>query len=130
MNILAILIASAVFYFIIFFWYWPTLLGNIWLELIEKEEEPKEKIIRDSILMIPTSLVINFALGYIFDLLSVNDVVFGLIITLLIFGGLVLPIAVNQSAFMGRTKFKLFLIEYGVYFVAFIAAGLIISLWP
>ncbi|MBD3213692.1 MAG: DUF1761 family protein [Candidatus Lokiarchaeota archaeon] len=130
MNILAILIASGVFYCIIFFWYWPSFLGNIWLKLIQKEEEPKEKIIRDSLLMIPTSLVMNFVLGYIFDLLSISDIIFELIIILLIFGGLILPIAINQSAFMGRTNFKLFLIEYGVYFVAFIASGLIISLWP
>ncbi|TXT63614.1 MAG: membrane protein of unknown function [Promethearchaeota archaeon] len=130
MNFLAILIASGVFYFIIFFWYWPSFLGNIWLILIEKEEEPKEKIIRDSLLMIPTSLIINFALGYFFDLLLLPDIIFKLIIILVIFGGLILPIAINQSAFMGRTNFKLFLIEYGVYFVAFIASGLIIALWP
>jgi hypothetical protein len=32
--------------------------------------------------------------------LSISDIIFGLIIILLIFGGLILPIAINQSAFM------------------------------
>ncbi|TXT60733.1 MAG: membrane protein of unknown function [Promethearchaeota archaeon] len=129
MNLFAILVASAIFYLIVFFWYWPSFLGNIWLNLVGKEEEPKEKIIRDSIIMIPTSISINFALGYLFELLGVTDIIFGLIISLLLYGGFILPIAINQSAFAARTDLKLFLIEYGVYLVAFIASGIILSLW-
>lgn len=129
MNILAILVASAVFYLIVFFWYWPSFLGNIWLKLVGKEEEPKDKIIRDSIIMIPTSLGINFILAYFFDLLGSPDLLFGITICILIYGGFVLPIGINQSAFAGRANIKLFLIEYGVYLIAFLVSGVIISLW-
>lgn len=129
MNFLAIIVASAIYYVIVFFWYWPTLFGNAWLKLIGKTEIPKKNIIRESILMIPTSFVTNLILALILEMLGNPGLLMGLIVSLLLYCGFVVCIAINQNLFMDRINIKLFLIEYLVYLVAFFVSGIILSLW-
>lgn len=129
MNYVAVIVASIIYYLIVFFWYWPTLFGNTWLKLVGKESVEKDQIIRESILMIPTSLATNFVIALIFDFLGNPDVLWGIILVLLFYIGFVIPIAINQDLFNNRTNVKLFLIEYGDYLVAFLISGIILSLW-
>lgn len=129
LNYIAVFVASAIYYLIVFFWYWPTLFGNTWLKLVNKKEIKKEQIIRESILMIPTSLATNFIIAIIFDLMGNPGILFGLLLCLLFYLGFVVPIAINQNLFNDRTNITLFFIEYGDYLVAFIVSGIILSLW-
>lgn len=129
LNYVAVIVASIIYYLIVFFWYWPTLFGNTWLKLVGKESVEKDQIIRESILMIPTSLATNFVIALIFDFLGNPDVLWGIILVLLFYIGFVIPIAINQDLFNNRTNVKLFLIEYGDYLVAFLISGIILSLW-
>jgi hypothetical protein len=129
LNYIAVFVASAIYYLIVFFWYWPTLFGNTWLKLVNKEEIKKEQIIRESILMIPTSLATNFVIALIFDFMGNPDLLFSLLLSLLFYAGFIIPIAINQNLFNDRTNIKLFFIEYGDYLVAFVVSGIILSLW-
>ncbi|TXT56142.1 MAG: conserved membrane protein of unknown function [Promethearchaeota archaeon] len=129
LNFIAVIVASVIYYIIIFFWYWPTLFGNTWLKLVGKEKVEKDQILRESILMIPTSLLTNFVIALLFDFLGNPDLLWGIVVVLLFYVGFVIPIAINQDLFNNRTNIKLFLIEYGDYLIAFLISGIILSLW-
>jgi hypothetical protein len=129
MNIIAILIATGIYYGLHMLWYFPFAFGNLWLKLIGKEEIPKEQIIKESIIMVFTALATNFILAYILELTETTEIIIGLFITIILYAGFVVPIAINQALFTGRTNIKLFFIEYGYYLIGFLISGTIISLW-
>ncbi|MHA2430285.1 MAG: DUF1761 domain-containing protein [Promethearchaeota archaeon] len=127
-NWLAVIVVAIIYFLIHFFWYFPFVFGNIWLKLVGKESEPKSKIIRDTIIMIPTSFVTVLMIEVIMDLTAMNDIVSALIISMLLWVGFVATIAINQNNFNDRGV-KLFLLEYGFYLIGFIIAGLILAVW-
>jgi len=79
--------------------------------------------------MVPTSFVTNLILAWIFDVLGNPGLGLGLLISILVYCGFIIPIAINQNLFLDRVNIKLFLIEYGVYLVSFLVSGFILSLW-
>ncbi|MFW9969209.1 MAG: DUF1761 domain-containing protein [Candidatus Odinarchaeota archaeon] len=127
-NWIAVIIAAVIYFAIVFFWYFPKAFGNLWLKLVGKEGEPKSKIIRDTIIMIPTSFITVLSIEIIMDLTSMNDVASSLLLTLLLWIGFVGIIGINQNNFNDR-GIKLFLIEYMVYLVGFLIVGLILAVW-
>jgi len=127
-NWLAVVVVAIIYFLIHFFWYFPFVFGNIWLKLVGKESEPKSKIIRDTIIMIPTSFVTVLMIEVIIDLTGMNDILSALIISILLWVGLVATIGINQNNFNDRGV-KLFLLEYGFYLIGFIIAGLILAVW-
>ena len=127
-NWLAVIVVTIIYFLIHFFWYFPFVFGNIWLKLVGKESEPKSKIIRDTIIMIPTSFVTVLMIEVIIDLTGMNDILSALIISILLWVGLVATIGINQNNFNDRGV-KLFLLEYGFYLIGFIIAGLILVVW-
>ncbi|MGB5911004.1 MAG: DUF1761 domain-containing protein [Promethearchaeia archaeon] len=127
-NWLAVVVVAIIYFLIHFFWYFPFAFGNMWLKLVGKESEPKSKIIRDTIIMIPTSFITVLMIEVIMDLTNMNDIVSALIISILLWVGFVATIAINQNNFNDRGV-KLFLLEYGFYLIGFIFAGLILAVW-
>ncbi|MFX0019680.1 MAG: DUF1761 domain-containing protein [Promethearchaeota archaeon] len=127
-NWLAVIVVAIIYFLIHFFWYFPFVFGNIWLKLVGKESEPKSKIIRDTIIMIPTSFVSVLMIEVIIDLTGMNDILSALIISFLLWVGFVATIGINQNNFNDRGV-KLFLLEYGFYLIGFIIAGLILAVW-
>ncbi len=127
-NWLAVVVVAIIYFLIHFFWYFPFAFGNMWLKLVGKESEPKSKIIRDTIIMIPTSFITVLMIEVIMDLTNMNDIVSALIISILLWVGFVATIAINQNNFNDRGV-KLFLLEYGFYLIGFIIAGLILAVW-
>jgi len=127
-NWLAVVVVAIIYFLIHFFWYFPFVFGNMWLKLVGKESEPKSKIIRDTIIMIPTSFITVLMIEVIMDLTNMNDIVSALIISILLWVGFVATIAINQNNFNDRGV-KLFLLEYGFYLIGFIFAGLILAVW-
>ncbi len=128
-NWIAVVVVALIYFAIVFFWYFPKAFGNLWLKLVGKESEPKSKIIRDTIIMIPTSFITILLIEIMMDLTGMNDVVSALLLTLLLWIGFVGIIGINQNNFNDR-GIKLFLIEYGVYLVGFLISGLILAVWP
>ncbi|MFW9879266.1 MAG: DUF1761 domain-containing protein [Candidatus Thorarchaeota archaeon] len=127
-NWVAVIVVALIYFGIHFVWYFPFAFGNMWLKLVGKESEPKSKIIRDTIIMIPTSFVTVLFIKIMMELTSMNDPVLSLLLTLLLWVGFVATIAINQNNFNDR-GIKLFLLEYGFYLIGFIIAGLILSVW-
>lgn len=127
-NWLAVVIVSLIFFAILFFWYFPSLFGNMWLKLVGKESEPKSKIIRDTIIMIPTSFIIVLVIDIIMIMAGITDILSAVLISLLLWFGFLATIGINQTNFNDR-GLKLFLIEYVVYLVCFLISGIILVVW-
>lgn len=128
-NILAIIISAFVYFGIHMLWYFPFAFGNKWLELVGKESEPKEKIIRDTIIMIPSSFITIIFLNIVIYLASITDILGVFVISTVLWVGFVATIGINQSNFNDRTSILLFLIEYAFYYLGFVVAGIILVLW-
>ena len=127
-NWLAVVVVAIIYFLIHFFWYFPFAFGNMWLKLVGKEGEPKSKIIRDTIIMIPTSFITVLMIEVIMDFTTMNDMASTLVISILLWVGFVATIGINQNNFNDRGV-KLFLLEYGFYLIGFIIAGLILAVW-
>ncbi|MFW9874341.1 MAG: DUF1761 domain-containing protein [Candidatus Thorarchaeota archaeon] len=111
---------------IIFFWYFPFVFGNIWLKLVGKESEPRSKIIRDTIIMIPSSFITVFIIDVIMILAGSTEIGPALLLSLLLWVGFIGIIGINQTNFNDR-GLKLFLIEYIPYLVCFLITGIILT---
>jgi len=129
MNIIAVIVVGLIYFGIHMLWYFPFLFGKKWLELVGKESEPKEKIIRDTIIMIPTSIITILILAIILDLTNTTTILGAMIIGIILWIGFVFTIGFNQSNFNDRTSILLFLIEYGFYLLGFLIAGIILVIW-
>jgi hypothetical protein len=127
-NWLAVIVVGIIYFLIVFFWYWPQLFGNPWLELVGKEGVEKSKIIKESIVMVFTSIITVLILEVLLDLTGWKDIGSALLLSLLVWLGFVGMTAINQNIFNDRGV-KLYLIEYGAYLVAFLVSGLILSIW-
>lgn len=100
----------------------------MWLKLIGKESEPKSKIIRDTIIMIPSSFITVLIIDIVMILAGATDLSPSILLNLLLWVGFVGIIGINQSNFNDR-ELKLFLIEYFPYLVCFLIAGIILAVW-
>ncbi len=128
-NIFAVFVVTFIYFGIHMIWYFPFVLGNKWLKLVGKESEPKEKIIRDTLIMYPTSFITMLFLEIIINATGTTDIFGTIIVSLVVWIGFVATIGINQNNFNDRTSILLFIIEYGFYLVGFILAGIILVLW-
>ena len=129
MNIIAIIVVGLIYFGIHMLWYFPFIFGKKWLELVGKEEEPKEKIIRDTIIMIPTSIITILILAIMIDFTLTTDILGALILSILIWVGFIGTIGINQSNFNDRTSLTLFFIEYAFYLVGLVVGSAILVVW-
>ena len=127
-NWLAVIVVAIIYFVILFFWYFPAAFGNMWLKLVGKESEPKSKIIRDTIIMIPSSFITVLIIDIVMILTGATYLGPSLLLNLLLWVGFVGIIGINQSNFNDR-GLKLFLIEYIPYLVCFLIAGIILAVW-
>jgi len=127
-NWLAVTIVALIYFAIHFFWYFPSAFGNLWLKLVGKEGEPKSKIIKETIIMIPLSFITVLVIDVVMILIGISEIGPALLLSLLLWIGFVATIGINQSNFNDRGM-KLFLLEYIVYLIAFLIAGSILVIW-
>ncbi|MFX1321014.1 MAG: DUF1761 domain-containing protein [Promethearchaeota archaeon] len=127
-NWLAVSIVALIYFAIHFFWYFPSAFGNLWLKLVGKEGEPKSKIIKETIIMIPLSFITVLVIDVVMILIGISEIGPALLLSLLLWIGFVATIGINQSNFNDRGM-KLFLLEYIVYLIAFLIAGSILVIW-
>ena len=90
-NWVAVIVVALIYFAIHFFWYFPFVFGNLWLKLVGKESEPKSKIIRDTIIMIPTSFITVLFIEIVMDLTGIHDIVSVLLLNFLIWIGISQP---------------------------------------
>ena len=127
-NWLAVIVVGIIYFLIVFFWYYPNIFGNIWLELVGKDGVEKSKIIKESIVMVFTSIVSVLIIEVLIDLTMWNDIGSAVLLGLLLWIGFVAMIAINQNIFNDRGV-KLYFIEYGSYLVAFLISAIILAAW-
>ena len=127
-NWLAVIVVGIIYFLIVFFWYYPNIFGNIWLELVGKDGVEKSKIIKESIVMVFTSIISVLIIEILIDLTMWNDIGSAVLIGLLVWIGFVAMVAINQNIFNDRGV-KLFFIEYGSYLVAFLVSAIILAVW-
>lgn len=127
-NWLAVIVVGIIYFLIVFFWYYPNIFGNIWLELVGKDGVAKSKIIKESIVMVFTSIISVLTIEVLMDLTGWNDIGSAVLLTLLLWTGFVAMVSINQNIFNDRGV-KLFFIEYGAYLVAFLISGIILAVW-
>ncbi|MBY9012040.1 MAG: DUF1761 domain-containing protein [Candidatus Lokiarchaeota archaeon] len=127
-NWLAVIVVALIYFAIHFFWYFPPIFGNAWLRLVGKKSEPKSKIIRDTIIMIPTSIITILILAVLMEFTGMIDLLSAILLSLLVWIGFVATIGINQNNFNDRAV-KLFLLEYGFYLIGLIIAGIILAVW-
>ncbi len=127
-NWIAVIVVALIYFAIHFFWYFPFAFGNLWLKLVGKESEPKSKIIRDTIIMIPTSFITVLIIDVVMILAGITEIGPALLLNLLLWIGFVATIGLNQTNFNDR-GLKLFLLEYIFYLIGFLVAGSILVVW-
>ena len=127
-NWIAVIVVALIYFAIHFFWYFPFAFGNLWLKLVGKESEPKSKIIRDTIIMIPTSFFTVLIIDVVLILAGINEIGPAILLNLLLWIGFVATIGLNQTNFNDR-GLRLFLLEYSFYLVGFLVAGSILAVW-
>lgn len=127
-NWLAVFIVGLIYFAIHFFWYYPSAFGNTWLKLVGKESESKSKIVKETIIMVPISIITVLIIDIIMILIGITEIGPAIILSLLLWVGLVGTIGINQTIFNNR-GLKLFLIEYIVYLINFLITGIILSVW-
>lgn len=127
-NWLAVTVVALIYFAIHFFWYFPSAFGNLWLKLVGKEGEPKSKIIKETIIMIPLSFITVLVIDVVMILIGISEIGPALLLSLLLWIGFVATIGINQSNFNDRGM-KLFLLEYIVYLIVFLIAGSILVIW-
>lgn len=98
------------------------------MKLVGKESEPKSKIIRDTIIMLPISFITILIIVVVMILTGITEIGPALLLSLLLWIGLVTTIGLNQTNFNDR-GLKLFLLEYGFYLIGFLVAGSILVIW-
>jgi hypothetical protein len=82
-NWIAVLVVTLIYFAIVFFWYFLIAFCNLWLKLVGKENEPKSKIIRNTIIMIPTNFITVLLIEIMMDLTGMNNVISSLLLNLL-----------------------------------------------
>ena len=127
-NWIAVIVVALIYFAIHFFWYFPFAFGNLWLKLVGKESEPKSKIIRDTIIMIPTSFITVLIIDVVMILAGITEIGPAFLLNLLLWIGFVATIGLNQNNFNDR-GIKLFLLEYLFYLIGFLVAGSILVIW-
>lgn len=100
----------------------------MWLKLVGKKSEPKSKIIRDTIIVIPTSFITVFIVDIVMILAGITEIGSALLLNLLFWVSLVGTIGINQTNFNDR-EIKLFLLKYFVYLIRFFIVGIKLVLW-
>ena len=79
LNWIAIIVTGLIYFGIHMLWYFPFLFGKKWLELVGKESEPKEKIIRENIAAITTDVTAvryhRLVAWLLSEVLSLRDII-------------------------------------------------------
>lgn len=118
-NILAILLASAVNIFVGIVWYSPMLFGNTWMKLVNKKKEDLVMTSKDMIFSVLSALFlasgINSILQYSQALSGLNEWVNVLVLTVMVSVTLIGTSMFNSVIYEGK-PLKLFFLNLGHQF--------------
>lgn len=128
LNIVAVLVASLVYFFLGALWYSPALFGPLWIKLSNISPDKSKSIAGLMVATYLLNLVISFAIAYLVITSSSAGMGGGLCLGVLIaFGLIATTMAIN--ALYSEKPFKLYLIDTGYHVGGIILAAVILALW-
>lgn len=130
-NYIAILVCGLISIVISLFWYSPMLLGKIWLDSIEKNEEDYEKefnSIKTYVFSFFGHLLMAYALAQVLALIGANTTAEGMRLGFLCWVGFTASTMFINYSFEGGS-FKRFFVDGGYHLIVLLIFGLILGGW-
>lgn len=130
-NFLAVFVCAIIAMTISYFWYSPFLLGKMWLDSMEKNEEDVRKEIKPlktyGISFI-AYLILAYSLSRIMIYVNATTVTEGMRIGFLCWFGFTLTIMTINALLEGKSL-RLVLIDGGYHLIIFLVFGIVIGAW-
>jgi hypothetical protein len=131
LNYLAVLVSGIVIFILGGVWYSPLLFARPWVALMGKTEEELKATASGPasyVVVFICGLLSAFALAVIIDRFQPVTVLTGVLVAVLCWAGFAGATSFGSALFSGQPR-GLWLINSAYNLVAFIAAGVILSLW-
>lgn len=135
-NYLAVFVSALAGFMLGWYWYSPSLFGDIWIKEAgftpEKIAEGQKKGMAGMSKQFAVSFLGGFVmvctLALLMSRLGIDSWMGGVKLALLVWAGFVAAVQVNDVLFGGKTQ-KLYLINIGYYLVSLLIAGVILGVW-
>ena len=127
-NIIAIIIATLVQFFIGYLWYSKMLFGNMFMKALGKTEDELKMNAVDIIGPLVLAFLTFLFFAIILDLFVVFDLVFSLVLALIVWVGFIATTNLYAVFFESR-NFTLYLLNVGYQLVGLLIGALILGLW-
>lgn len=115
-NLLSVLMASAIAVVFGFIWYSPIMFGNSWMKMLKLDKLSKKEMAKDMPLtfsfMIFNTVTVAYVLNIVLQAFGFIDVVSAYFLTMLLWGTLAGGVTVSDGLFAMRRK-KVILIDVG-----------------
>jgi hypothetical protein len=131
LNYLAVLVSGIVIFVLGGLWYSPLLFARPWVALMGKTEEELKATASGPasyVVVFICGLLSAFALAVIIDRFQPVTVLTGVLVAVLCWAGFAGATSFGSALFSGQSR-GLWLINSAYNLVAFIAAGVILSVW-
>ena len=128
LNIIAILVVTAIEFFLGFLWYSKAVFGKLFLKHLGKNEDEVQMKPLDGILSVVISFLTFLFFGILLDFLGAFDVVISLLLALVVWVGFVATSNYYGVIYEGRNK-MLYLIFILYKLVGLLIGALVLGLW-
>lgn len=131
-NPWAVLVAAVVNMALGALWYAPFLFGKIWMTSLQRRDKEVEKLKQNSnyfhLFTLLGALISSFVLAHFVDYVGATTFFEGMKVGLWCWLGFVVSTAISSTLYEGRSK-KLYFLNIGYYFIAFLVMGGILAVW-
>ena len=127
-NILAVLVATIIQFFIGYLWYSKALFGNAFMKALGKSEDELEMKAVDIIGPLVIAFVSFLFFAIILDLFILFDLVFSLLLAIIIWVGFIATTNL-YAVFFEERNFTLYLLNVSYQLVGLLIGALILGLW-
>lgn len=127
-NLIAVLIAAALYMIVGMLWYSQAVFGNIWMTLIGKTSEELKNNSKGYIVSTFSAIIASFVLACIIKSVNANNFLLGIQVGVFVSLGFVATSALTNYTFAGKSL-KLYLIDYGYHIVSIIIMSAFLGIW-
>lgn len=131
-NPWAVLVAAILNMTIGALWYAPFLFGGIWVKALSERDRDTDKLRKNAhtshIVALLGALLSSFVLAHFVDYVGATTALAGMQVGLWCWLGFVVATAITSTLYEGRSK-KLYFLNIGYYFIAFLVMGAVLAVW-
>jgi len=128
LNIVAILVVTAIDFFLGFLWYSKVVFGNLFLKNLGKTEDELQMKPLDGIMSVVVSFLTFLFFSIVLDLMGSFDILLSLVLALVVWIGFIATSNYYGVIYEGRNK-VLYLIFILYKLVGLLIGALILGLW-